>query len=101
MLPYSITLILYNIFLMYFVPYVTVTANRIHLGLSTDQTDQLNIYWTDFQAAFAAYLNPLTNGPVSTGTINGLYHVILPYVTAIQQQIKNNPTVILTIPEYI
>ncbi len=101
MLPYSVTLILYHFFLFYFVPYVSTTANRNRLGLSVDQISQLEAYWGTWQTDFGNYMNPLTYGTVNTGTINDLYAIVMPYVTAIRQQIKTNPTVTLTALDYV
>ncbi len=101
MLPYSITIILYNIFLSFFVPYVTISANRTRLGLIDTQTGQLGTYWTTWQTTFAAYLNPATYGTVNTGAMNDFYAIVSEYVVGIQQQIKNNPTVTLTTLDYI
>jgi hypothetical protein len=101
MLPYSVTLILYNIFLSFFVPYLAIVANQTRLGISAAQSTTLSGYWTTWQTTFAAYLNPVTYGTVNTGAINDLYAIILPYIANIQQQIKNNPTVTLTTLDYV
>jgi len=101
MLPYSITIILYNIFLFCFVPYVTLPTNMTRLGLSAGQISTLTTHWGTWQTTYVAYMNPATYGTVNTGAMNNFYAIILAYVSAMQQQIKNNPTVSLTALDYV
>jgi hypothetical protein len=101
MLPYSITIILYNFFLFFMVPYINDVANRARLGLTTGQVADVNAFWVTWQTTFAAYMNPLTYGTVNTGAMNDFYAIVSFYVQRMQQQIKNNPTVTLTAMDYV
>lgn len=98
MITYSQTLILYNIFLNYFVPYVA--ANAVRLGVSPSQVLILEGYLAQWIIDFEAYINPGTYGPITIGNINARYNIYHPYSDAIKKQIKNQAGLVLTTTDY-
>lgn len=101
MIIYSVTLVFYNFFLLYLIPYLSSGTTADRLGISPAQLTKM----TNFQAAwvplFEKYMNPLTYSDINTRNLNDLYNEIKKYFNAIKLQIKNNPDVKLTVTDYV
>ena len=95
----SVTLMLYNIFITYLVPYVV--KNFARLGLTTQQRDDLSAFLIDWAVKYEAYINPVTKGDGTTKDVNAQYLTMLAYTDGIKQQIKNNRSVVLTVWDYL
>lgn len=92
-MKYSTKLLLYYFFLKEFAAYVA--AHFAELGVSEDQSNELNDLWTDYLAKTEAYTSPITYGPASNSNINGAYNICFPFTEGIRGQIKSNPSIAL------
>ena len=95
---YSVAIVMYNIFLVYFVPWIV--TNYVRLGLSVAQKDQISTFLSDWTIKYESYINPATYGRISIGEINLLYVTVRTYINSIKQQIKVNPIVTLGVLDY-
>lgn len=83
------------------VPYALITGQAGRLGLTAQQILDLPAFLARWNLAYAAYLSPLSYGRLSTAQINALYREIKIYMDALKQQLKNNPSLVLTEADYI
>ncbi len=89
----------YNYFVNAFIPYVTSTAAATRYGLTSLQVAALTAFLADWNTKMGAYVNPITNGPISTNAINTAYQAGFPLTQGIRATIKNNTTITLTSEE--
>jgi hypothetical protein len=93
MINYSKTLVFFNIYLLFFVPYAAIPANAARLGLTAAQLTDLAAFLAAWNPAYLAYLNPATYGRVNTAQINALYRLYKTYTDGLKMQMKTSPTV--------
>ena len=95
----SFKILMWNYFINAFIPLITTVAGAIRYGLTAVEVSALNGYLTDWNLKFAAYVNPLTNGPVTIDAINMAYKTGYPLVSSTRISIKDNTTIVLTSEE--
>ncbi len=96
MINYSKTIVFFNIYFTFFVPYAVIPANAARLGLTAAQLVDLAAFLAIWNPAYLAYLNPATYGRVNTAQINALYRLYKAYTDGLKLQMKNSPTVFPT-----
>ena len=99
MITYSVTLILYNFYLFFLIPYLTV-AKALELGISDSQVTTITGFQTGWAPLFLLYMNPFTYSDINTRNMNNFYNTAKAYIDAIKQQVKNNPDVELSPMDY-
>ncbi len=101
MINYSVTLILYNIYFNFMVPYVSDPANQLRLGLSDAQIKQMNNMLVDWNNAYNGYIFPGTYGKLTTAQVNELFLTCKKYSDGMKQQLKGNPSIKLLTADYM
>ena len=99
MIQYSKTIVFYNIYFTYMVPYAIANATR--LGITAAQVTDLTAMKTAWDLAFEPYINPLTYGRFNIATINALWDTDHKYTNSLNQQLKNNPSLVLNPADYL
>ena len=101
MINYSKTILNYNIFFIYMVPYAIDPANSARLGLTPAQVAALTAALAIWKVDYEKYINPATYSRVNTATINGQFRNNKTITNGIGQQLKSNSLLVLTELEYI
>ena len=101
MINYSKTILNYNIFFIYMVPYAIDPANSARLGLTPAQVAALSAALAIWKVDYEKYINPATYSKVNTATINGQFRNNKTITSGIGQQLKSNSLLVLTELEYI
>ena len=101
MINYSVTIILYNIYFNFMVPYVSDPANQLRLGLSDAQIKQMNNMLVDWNNSYNGYIFPGTYGKLTTAQVNELFLTCKKFSDGFKQQLKGNPSITLTKSDYM
>ena len=96
---YSITILFYNVYLTYAVPYLIANATRF--GLTTEITDQLTAFLALWIARYNAYINPATHSTITIGDMNDLFKIVSPFTDGLKQSIKNRSGLVLNSMDYL
>lgn len=95
----SLRILVYNIFVNVFIPFVVLPANVTRFGISLTQVTALNNFLIDWNVKFADYINPLTYGRVSISAIHSAFAFGFPLTQGVRSRIKSDPTITLTTQE--
>ncbi len=88
----------FNYVLKAFVAYIVI--HYLELGISLEQKDGIEPLWTGWGPVIDAYTNPNQHNEITIGDMNLLYDEDKRIVDAVKQQIKSNPSIVLTPVDY-
>lgn len=101
MINYSKTIVMYDIYLEFAVPYLLDPTNVSRFGFSIEFTGNItarkNIWSTDMPK----YLDPRTYGKLSIARVNANYKSDKSFYDSLIQSLKNNPAIVLTEDDYL
>jgi hypothetical protein len=95
----SLRILIYNIFVNVFIPFVVQPAVVTRFGISATQVTALNNFLTDWNLKYAAYISPLTYGRVAINAIHLAFLKGYPLTQSIRTKIKTDTTITLTSEE--
>ena len=101
MINYSVTIVFYNLYFGFYVPYAIDPANQARLGISDDQKAELIDLKKQWDNAFTNYTEPTTYGKLSVATVNRMYRICKLITDGITQQLKNNKGISLLDLDFI
>ena len=96
----SFKILLYNVFLNNFIPFITTTANVTRFGWTTIQVTAFTNLLTSWNLKYADYINPLNFGSTTIiDAINTAYQAAFAVTQGARNQLIGNTTIILTSAE--
>ena len=101
MINYSKTIVFYDIYIRYMVPYITDPANVTRFGLTPTFVSDLNGHSASWGIDIPKYLDPKTYGRLTTATANADYKSFKAFNDGMKQTLKNNPSIVLTEEDYL
>ena len=99
MIIYSNTILTYNIYLKFVIPYLI--ANKTRLKLSTEQVTQLTDMLANWTPGMDNYENPQIHGTLSVAIINAFYLEFHFITQGFKQQLKKNAGIVLNETDYL
>ena len=96
----SFKLLLYNVFINNFIPFITTTANVTRFGWTSIQVSAFNALLTSWNLKYADYINPLNYGSTTIiNAINTAYQAAFLVTQGARNQLMGNTTIVLTSAE--
>ena len=99
MIVLSETILHYDKFLTYAVPYIGL--NGVAMGVTPEQMKFISNIPIDWDPAMDGYANPATHGDATTAQMNFVYAADNSYFNKVCQQIKINPSYTLSPMDYL
>ncbi len=101
MINYSVTIVFYNLYFGFYVPYAIDAANQTRLGISDDQKDELILLKDQWDKAFQNYTEPETYGKLSIAIQNKVYRMCKLVTDGLTQQLKTSKSITLEELDFI
>ena len=101
MINYSVTIVFYNLYFGFYVPYAIDIANQTRLGISDDQKDELIELKKKWDDAFTNYTGPETYGKLSIAVQTKVYRMCKLVTDGLTQQLKTSKSITLEELDFI
>ena len=92
----AIKLLVYNVFVRGFIPYVTTDDNKVRYGISATQASALTAFLTLWTSKYDVNVAPLTHTPGTESDLIDAYQTGFPLTNSIRGKIKLDTTITLS-----